>query len=245
MFRLLGSCGGSRWWQGTARLVRREGGRKGGREGKRGYVFMRRICLPFLVFYSPYSLSPSSPPSLPSSLLRNRRSSPPKRRQHRPRHVRGGRRPPRHQAPPPPHPPTLHPHASSCSSPFLPPYLLPKTITPLLPPLLVLLLAAAEAQGKRLCLDLVASLPQKGQSSSWPRACGAVVEGLQEGREGGALALRALAAVVALAEGNNQNKSVLQGLGAGKGLGVVAAKMGGREGGRERWWLRRWRRCGS
>jgi len=125
---------------------------------------MRRICLPFLVFYSPYSLSPSSPPSLPSSLLRNRRSSPPKRRQHRPRHVRGGRRPPRHQAPPPPHPPTLHPHASSCSSPFLPPYLLPKTITPLLPPLLVLLLAAAEAQGKRLCLDLVASLPQKGQS---------------------------------------------------------------------------------
>jgi hypothetical protein len=59
------------------------------------------------------------------------------------------------------------------------------------------------------------------------------VEGLQEGREGGALALGALAAVVALAEGNNQNKSVLQGLGAGKGLGVVAAKMGGREGGSE------------
>ncbi|GAB5030728.1 ring finger [Nannochloropsis oceanica] len=96
-----------------------------------------------------------------------------------------------------------------------------------------LLLAAAEAQGKRLCLDLVASLPQKGQATSWPRACGAVVEGLQEGREGGALALGALAAVVALAEGNKQNKNVLQGLGAAKGLGVVAAKMGGKEGGRE------------
>jgi hypothetical protein len=55
------------------------------------------------------------------------------------------------------------------------------------------------------------------------------VGGLQEGKGRGAVTLSALAGVVALAEGNEQNKSVLQGLGAGKGLSAVAAVVETRE----------------
>ncbi|TFJ86993.1 hypothetical protein NSK_001327 [Nannochloropsis salina CCMP1776] len=91
------------------------------------------------------------------------------------------------------------------------------------------LIDTAEMHGKRLCLDLVASLPQRDLETSWPRACGAVVGGLQEGKGRGAVTLSALAGVVALAEGNEQNKSVLQGLGAGKGLSAVAAVVETRE----------------
>ena len=67
MFRLLGSCGGSRWWQGTARLVRREGGRERGKEGLCFYApyLFAFLSLLFALLTLPFlsSLPPFLPPS--------------------------------------------------------------------------------------------------------------------------------------------------------------------------------------